>query len=198
MLPSSGKHWKQHKEACNMYLVLLQGDNATEPPLRRHLRHWTARFECSLICAAIVGMNIHRSFSNVHKYGMIITLNPRPHAITGARYSLKNCEVISMEAFRLFVDTLGMRMVLDQHEKERDLVKKKSGGEKDFAACAVMVINEGKWKLDGEHNTEMRFKPLCINKDMARSPQLNDPSLAWLQTLEMQIRKDFPARSLTR
>ena len=192
----SGKHWKRHKEACNLYLSLLKSDNATEPPLRRHLRHWTARFEGSLLCAAIVGMDIRHDFSNVHKYGMIVRLNPRPHAITGARFTLKKCDIVSMDAMRRFSAIFGMDTVLNQHEKERELMKKKSRGQKDFAACVVMVLNEGKWKLDGEHNTEVRFKPLCIIKDMARSPQLNDPSLAWLQTLEMQIQKDIPTRSL--
>ena len=194
---SSEKHWKQHKEACNLSLTLLQGDNATEPPLRRHLRHWTARFECSLICAAIVGMDIRHSFPNVHKYGMIVRLHPRPHAITGARFTLKKCDIVSMEALRQFSAVFGMDLVLNQHERERELMKKKSGGQKDFAACVVVVVNEGKWKLSGEHNTEVRFKPLCIIKDMAKSPQLNNPSLAWLQTLEMQIQEDIPARSLS-
>ncbi|GLB40223.1 hypothetical protein LshimejAT787_0800940 [Lyophyllum shimeji] len=64
------KHWTHHmyKEACRMYVALLHGDVDNEPPLRRHLRHWTARFEHSLTCAAIVGMNINRSFSNIDKY----------------------------------------------------------------------------------------------------------------------------------
>ena len=177
-----------------MYLTLVKGDNSIEPPLRRHIRHWTARFENSLICAAIVGMNIHRSFSNVDKYGMLITLEPRPHEIVGARYNMESCEILSMGEFRAFLTKLGMDAVFAQHEREREYTKKKSGGDTDFAACLVIAMNKGRWKLDGKHNVEARFKPLCILRDMARSPQLNDPGLAWRESLQFQVQQDIPNR----
>ncbi|KDR76178.1 hypothetical protein GALMADRAFT_267814 [Galerina marginata CBS 339.88] len=191
------KAWKSHKDACNMNAALLSGDaNTAEPPLQRHLRHWTARFEISLLCAAIVGMKVRESFSNIDKYGMIVRLTPRPHANTGGRFSLESCKIMSMIEFKLMLITMGMGMVLDQHNKERGLLRARSKGEEDFAACIVIATNEGRWKLDGEHVTEARFKPLGMSKARARSPQLNDPTLAWLATLTMQIEKDFPMRPI--
>ncbi|KDR76179.1 hypothetical protein GALMADRAFT_247397 [Galerina marginata CBS 339.88] len=189
------KDWKHHKPACNISVTLQQGErDTTEPPLRRHLRHWTARFDISLLCAAIVGMNIRDSFSNIDKYGMIVRLSPRPHPITGARFSLESCSIVSMLEFKIIFLGYGMGLILEQHEKERALSKAKSKGEEDFAACAVIANNVGKWKLDGEHNIEVRFKPLSMSRSRAKSPQLNDPTLAWLETLQIQIENDLPTR----
>jgi len=191
------KDWKHHKDACNLSVTLLSGEtDTTEPPLQRHLRHWTARFEISLLCAAIVGMNIRDSFSNIDKFGMIVRLSPRPHAITGARFSFESCSIVSMMEFKAIFMGYGMGMILDQHEKERALLKAKSKGEEDFAACVIIATNVGRWKLDGEHTTEVRFKPLGMSKARAKSPQLNDPTLAWLETLKMQIQKDIPMRPI--
>lgn len=75
-------------------------------------------------------------------------------------------------------------------------MRTRSAGQRNFATCVVIAFNDGRHKLEGEHNTEIRFKPLCIVKDMARSPQLNDPTLDWLGTLKMQIQKDISTRSV--
>jgi hypothetical protein len=120
-------------------------------------------------------MKLGDSFSNIDKFGMVIKLSPRPHTITVARFSLKSCSIISILEFKIMFTSLGMGMILDQHEKERTLIKAKSKGEEDPVPCIVIATNTGKWKLDGEHNTEVRFKPLGINRAKVMSPYLNDP-----------------------
>lgn len=174
---------------------MLREDNATEPPLRRHMRHWTARFTGSLTVAAIVGMGINHSFSEIDNYGMIVRLTPRPHSILGARFSLESCSILPMDEFKEITTMIGMEKVLVQHERERNMLKERTRGQQDFIACFVMTANEGRYKLEGDgHGTEVRFKPLGLSRDAARSPQFKDPSIAWLQTLQYQVENDVPTR----
>lgn len=176
----------------------MKGDNATEPPLRHHIRHWTARFANSLAFAAIAGMGVNRSFSNIDKYGMIVRLTPRPHSITGSRFSLQSCSIVPMEEFRIIAAAQNSEKILMQHARERELIKEKTAGQQDFIACFVIATNEGRYKLDGNRDFEIRFKPLGINRDLARSPQLLDPTLAWRESLEYQIKYDVPNRTIAR
>lgn len=195
------KHWKRHRHVCDLNFASLnirrRDDKDGEPPLQRHLRHWTARFDDSLTLAAVVGMGINRSFSNVDKYGMIVHLTPRPHSVVGARFSLESCSIVPINEFQPVVTIYGPYQVMNQHERERKLSRERTNGMQDFVACLVIANNEGRYKLDGDHVHEARFKPLAVRRDMVGSPQLADPTIAWLPTLKYQVEQDDPARSMT-
>lgn len=48
------------------------------------------------------------------------------------------------------------------------------------------------------HMVSSRFKPIAVDRRMIRSRELMDPTLAWLETLQLQIDRDIPNRVVVR
>lgn len=152
--------WAHHKPFC----AIASKPNrqvpgfAGEPPLRRHLRHWTSRFDCSMRLAVLVALDIANHPENLDKKGLIIHLHPRPHANVGSRFSFVSAEVEDMS----FIEEVLLSWrdgdeLLKMHKSERKAARDKSGGDDDFATCLVFASNEGKTPLPGgEHGVEMR------------------------------------------
>ncbi|KAJ7704164.1 hypothetical protein B0H16DRAFT_1747739 [Mycena metata] len=199
--------WARHKPYCKMttdFPSIRDPANSGEAPLQRHLRLWTARFDASLICAAIVALQLNKQPSNIDTLGMLITLRPRPHPEAGARFQLVSAEVIPMaQMMAILVDYQQAQAragadvgptLAELHQQHRDALRAKSGGTEDYATSIVIARNEGPYPLPGEHNMEVRFKPLNIHRKFVRSPMLTDPTLDWYGSLEYQVNNDVPNR----
>ncbi|KAJ7186478.1 hypothetical protein C8R46DRAFT_1057302 [Mycena filopes] len=199
--------WAHHKAYCKMTTdfapILDPVNGGGEPPLQRHLRLWTARFESSLLCAAIVALHLPNHPSNIGKLGLCVTLHPRPHPESGSRFQLASAEVVSMAG--LMETLVGYQKkqargpdvgptLAELHQQHRAAQRAKTGGKEDFAALLVIADNEGPHALPGTHGTELRFKPINIDEDMVRSPMLVDPTLDWYASLKYQVDKDIPNR----
>lgn len=129
-----------------------------EPPLRRHLRHWTSRFDNSLRLAALLALDIANHPENLDKKGLMVFLHPRPHANSGSRFSLVSAVVEDLAVIeRIMGSSPDGAEMLQLHKKERQAARNKSGGEDDFALCMVIATNEGKTPLPGnDHGAESR------------------------------------------
>ncbi|KAJ7161972.1 hypothetical protein C8R43DRAFT_1123679 [Mycena crocata] len=93
------RDWADHKAMCKLatdFPPAADPETGGEPPLRRHLRLWTARFDGSLICATIVALNLHKRPSNIDTFGLVVSLHPRPHAEAGARFDFISAVVTPM------------------------------------------------------------------------------------------------------
>ncbi|KDQ60354.1 hypothetical protein JAAARDRAFT_32749 [Jaapia argillacea MUCL 33604] len=191
------KDWPLHKGQCAHISSGLSSD--PEPILQRHLRHWTSRFDISLITAVTVAMKLSQDFSNVSRMAMYIVLRPRPHSNIGSQFTIAICEVVPLPIFEQRSREMQVNMeeyerTMAQHEEQRALLKASSNGERDYAIVGIIAENKGRHKLPGELKPESRFKPVPVYKGMAKSPQLTDPTLDWLGTLKMQVEKDLPTR----
>jgi len=196
------KDWPNHKTLCNFNQQTREvaGYEGMEPPLRRHLRHFTARYGGSLVCAAIVALDLYRKPSNIDAFGMVVTLYPRPHAEVGSRFTLVSADVVPMdeitEIMSMTPGSVGIES-LSTHKRERAALRKRSGGEEDFATMVIIALNKGSTPLPGEeHGIEIRFKPLAISRKLVRSPQLVDVNIAWYASLHYQIDQDIPSRGM--
>jgi hypothetical protein len=141
--------------------------SGSEPPLQRHLRLWTARFENSLICAAIVALDLHRHPENIDNFGLVITLHPRPHAQAGSRFQLISALVTPLaETMKTLVGyqqaqargaDVGPNLA-ELHKQHREKKKQETGGMEDYAAVLAIAMNEGTHPLPGSLvNTEARY-----------------------------------------
>ncbi|KAJ7186434.1 hypothetical protein C8R46DRAFT_1057186 [Mycena filopes] len=201
--------WAGHKPFCKMvtdFPAAMDPVTGGEPALQRHLRLWTARFNGSLICAAIVALELNKKFSNIDTLGLVIILHPRPHAEAGSRFSFVSAMVTPiqemMDQFLQYhtnqaVDAAaGGPNLMELHQQHRAELKTRSAGQEDFATMFVVARNVGPHALPGGPDTEIRFKPIGVHRRMVRSPQLTDPTLDWYTTLKYQIERDIPNRAV--
>ncbi|KAF8175474.1 hypothetical protein K438DRAFT_1979702 [Mycena galopus ATCC 62051] len=200
--------WPQHKAYCKMVEKFPpQKDLETggEPPLQRHLRLWSARFNGSLVCAAIVALELNKHPENFDKFGLVVTLHPRPHKEAGARFQLVSAVVTPMaELVAKYILILGSQSqgpehgpnLMKLHKQHRDELKARTGGMEDYATMVIMATNAGEHPLPGGLQTEMRFKPLGIHMKLVRSAQLTDPTLDWYTSLKIQVDRDMPNQAI--
>ncbi|KAJ7113037.1 hypothetical protein C8R44DRAFT_797109 [Mycena epipterygia] len=199
--------WANHKPYCKSvkdFPPPVDPETGGEPPLQRHLRLWTARFNSSLVCATIVALELHKHPENIDKVGLVVSLRPRPHAEAGSRFDLVSAVVTPMARIE---DVMGYHRaqarsanpgphVIELHRQHREALKKRTGGLEDYATVIVIAQNIGPHALPGGPSTEIRFKPIGVHKKMIQSPQLTDPTLAWYPTLEMQVKRDLPNQAI--
>lgn len=188
------RDWPNHKAQCllNVTQAASFGGFDNEPPLQRHLRHFTARFEGSLTCAAIVALGICHDFANAGRKALVIALTPRAHEHPGARFLVRSVTVMTMtqlETFMHILEPAGGAATLAQHQLERAKIRERHSGAKDFTA-ALLYATGGEWE-----GTAMRFKPICVDRAMAASPAFRDETLDWETTLRIQVERDMPARA---
>ncbi|KAJ7741182.1 hypothetical protein DFH07DRAFT_1064039 [Mycena maculata] len=198
--------WAHHKAFCQLvrdFPPPTDPDTGGESPLQRHLRLWTARFNGSLVCATIVALQLNKRPQNIDEFGLVVTLQPRPHAEAGARFNLVSAVVAPMTEIEA-ISRLGRQSrgpehgptTMQLHQQHRDAMKKRSGGQEDYAAVVVIAQNLGPHALSGGMSTVIRFKPIQVHRKMVRSAQLTDPTLAWYQSLEMQVERDIPNQEI--
>ncbi|KAJ7445840.1 hypothetical protein FB451DRAFT_791947 [Mycena latifolia] len=199
--------WAHHKPMCKLasdFPPTVDPETGGEPALQRHLRLWTSRFNGSLVCATIVALKLNEHPENIDKLGLIITLRPRPHAEAGSRFDLVSAVVTPMAEI---VDLMGLQSlqaqgpnhgptVMELHKQHRDALKKRTAGQEDYATVVVIARNVGPHALPGGMSTEVRFKPIGVHRKMARSAQLNDPTLDWYLSLEIQVERDLPNKAI--
>ncbi|KAF7334540.1 hypothetical protein MVEN_02283800 [Mycena venus] len=196
--------WPHHKPYCTMvknFPPEKDPQTGGEPPLQRHLRLWTARFNGSLVCAAIVALDLNNHPENIDDFGIVVTLHPRPHKEAGARFQFISAVVTPMaEMVVKFIMALGGaehgKTLLKMHQQHRDELKARTNGMEDYATMIVIATNTGEHALPGGLATEIRFKPLGIHKNFVRSAQLNDQSLDWYSNLKIQVNRDIPNQAL--
>ncbi|KAJ6511186.1 hypothetical protein C8R45DRAFT_1207878 [Mycena sanguinolenta] len=196
--------WPHHKAYCNMvkdFPPEKDPQTGGEPPLQRHLRLWTSRFNGSLVCATIVALDLHRHPDNIDNFGLVVTLHPRPHKEAGSRFKLISAVVTPMEeVMTKFILLLGSQSqglehgvnLMKLHKQHRDELKARTKGMEDYATMIVVATNTGDNALPGGLQTEIRFKPIGIHKKLVGSAQLTDPTLDWHSSLMRQVEKDTP------
>ncbi|KAJ7077006.1 hypothetical protein B0H15DRAFT_862808 [Mycena belliarum] len=195
--------WAQHKAICQLSVDFprpVDPETGREPPLNRHLRLWTARFEGSLLCAVIPALELNKHPENIDKFGLVVVLQPRPHPEPGARFALRSATVMPMDGI---VEIMGVERVKAQgasvmqlHRERRAALRESSAGDEDYATVVVIATNTGPHKLPGPSAAEIRFKPVNIYGEMVRSPQLIDPELDWHLDLSVQIDHDLPNQTI--
>ncbi|KAJ7659322.1 hypothetical protein DFH06DRAFT_439300 [Mycena polygramma] len=158
--------WKRHKPYCQMVInspPATDPETGGEPAFQRHLRLWTARFNGSLVCAAIVALRLNKRPANINNFGLVVTLQPRPHAEAGARFRLVSAVLTPLREMQ----TLYMPgQLVQMHEQHRDELKAETNGLQDYATVVVTASNDGPHALPGGFRTEHRFKPVCVSKKM--------------------------------
>ncbi|KAJ7608392.1 hypothetical protein FB45DRAFT_946600 [Roridomyces roridus] len=194
--------WPQHKSTC-LLAASLMGDPEAEPPLQRHLRLWTARFNGSLVCATIVALELNAHPSNIDNFGLVINLRPRPHTEAGARFDLVSAVVTPMlQMYGMMgvaaevTATNGAGNILAMHMQQREMLKRNTHGQEDFATVIVIAHNEGPHAISGAVEKEIRFKPIAVQKRMIRSPALADPTLNWYTSLHFQVQENIPSHTI--
>ncbi|KAE9405095.1 hypothetical protein BT96DRAFT_988648 [Gymnopus androsaceus JB14] len=204
--------WERHKSSCKLYTEV--GNSASnESKLQRHLRLWTARFDSSLTCAIVPALDLQNNPTNIDTHGLIIRLQPRKHSESGSRFTLQSATVVPMAQLKLLYEAAGGNAVFQEHARQRAALQKKSGGREDYATMLVIAQNTGDDAFPGDRfDTDMRcghlpwifyalpnqllssFKPIFLTISFIQSPQFRDPSLAWRETLMIQVENDIPNR----
>ncbi|KDQ60353.1 hypothetical protein JAAARDRAFT_32747, partial [Jaapia argillacea MUCL 33604] len=192
------RDWPWHKDNCKTIAAKLRSAGPRADSIfQRQLRHWVARFDISLTCAVVPALKLNEDFSNISKLAMYIIMQPRPHSNFGSRFTIKSCMVVGVRQFKILMEVHGPGSFDDgfeQHEKERKAMLARTNGETDFAMVGVLALNEGEHKLPIDVRFGLIFKPICIDRWLARAPQLVDPSIDWLADLKRQVERDSPNR----
>ncbi|KDQ60355.1 hypothetical protein JAAARDRAFT_32750 [Jaapia argillacea MUCL 33604] len=205
------KHWPFHKPQCNITTDYQPGlPDQAEPILRRHSRYWIARF-CDSISEAIrVGLDLCHDFTNITRYGMFITLYPRPHPNIGSRFTIHEIDIMALDQIELLIEHItpgaGARMMA-QHEGQRVMVREQSKGDQDCAPVLLLTTNLGPHPLPSPTPMapDLRFRSVCVSKGkcetLARYPNLVpygwDAKLNWKENLIRQVEEDNPVPSIT-
>jgi hypothetical protein len=155
--------WVRHKAYCKMVKDFppATDESGGEPPLQRHLRLWTARFNGSLVCATIVALKLNKHPENIDNFGLVVTLHPRPHHEAGSRFQLISAVVTPMaEMMAVYMASLEAQAhavdLLKLHKQHRDELKARTRGMEDYATVIVVAKNLGEHALPGGNSTETR------------------------------------------
>lgn len=96
--------------------------------------------------------------------GLMVCLQPRPHANTGSRFSLVSAYVEEMEVLEEIVRQCSPHgdEILRMHQVERAALRAESGGTADYAFCLAFATNDGPHALPGDEGAaEQRYARLC-------------------------------------
>ncbi|KAJ6580677.1 hypothetical protein B0H19DRAFT_1112067 [Mycena capillaripes] len=203
--------WARHKPYCKMvtdFPATADPETGGEPPLQRHLRLWTARFENSLLCAVIVALKLNKHPENIDNFGLVVTLHPRPHPQAGSRFQLVSAVVTPLaELMKALVGyqqaqarggDVGPNLA-ELHKRHREQKKQESGGEEDYAVILAIAKNEGSHPLAGVAvSMEVRFKPINVHRKIVTSAVLTSSTLDWYASLEYQVNQDLPNQERVR
>lgn len=111
--------------------------------------------------ATINGLDLRNHPERVDTHGIMVFLEPRPHAITGSRFTLLSA---GLEPFDKIKEMMckGMQnqfaeRTFEMHQFEREKLRRQSKGDEDFAAMVVIAKNGGPTPLPGGDDiTEVR------------------------------------------
>lgn len=129
---------------------------------------------------------------------MVVTILPRPHKETGARFVIDGIAVVPMNVFTDLLETLtgAHGDFLEQHKIERRRKVEETNGDADFALMTIIALNEGQHKVADGPASAMRIKPLAVNRWLYEQMNREHPNIDWEGTLRMQVRDDLPARTV--
>ncbi|KAJ7330869.1 hypothetical protein DFH08DRAFT_881970, partial [Mycena albidolilacea] len=191
--------WKHHKP----YYPVTGG----EPPLQRLLRLGNARFENSLMFAAIVPLDLYKRPKNIDNLGLVITLRPRAHPQAGSHFKLVSARTAPLSIMMaIMVATQRSQArgpasgpnLAELHQPHRDEQRVKTGGMEDYAAV-IVIANNDESLPGGLVSTEIRrIQAVSIQQHLVRSPQLMDTTLDWYVSLEYQVEHDRPNQGRVR
>ncbi|KAE9405094.1 hypothetical protein BT96DRAFT_916292 [Gymnopus androsaceus JB14] len=180
--------WELHKSACKLYT----DSNTVESKLQRYLRLWIARFHVSLTHAIVPALELQKNPTNIDNFGMIIHLQPRKHRESGSRFTLQSATIVPMAQLKLLYEgAAGGNAILQEHARQRAALQKKSAAREDYATIVVIAQNTGPGnRLD----VEMSFTPISLTRSFIQNPRFSDPTLAWRETLMVQVENNTPNR----
>ncbi|KAJ7092298.1 hypothetical protein B0H15DRAFT_833400 [Mycena belliarum] len=191
--------WKKHKPLCDFNAS--QVDTTTdEPPLQRILRHWVVRFgDATLAHACIRGLNLKYEWENLDKAGIVLLVEPRPHANQGARLRVVNASVMRNEEILKMFEGLGQaeryrNQVLPMHVRQRERIHKETDGKADYAMVVILATNTGPNALDGDHSATLRIKPVDVYRVWATAMPRQEYEGDWAQELKHQVDSDTPMK----
>ncbi|KAJ7176148.1 hypothetical protein C8R43DRAFT_554897 [Mycena crocata] len=164
-------NWKHHKPACDYNVAQLARVDNAEPVFQRNLKHWVSRFDASLHGACIRGLNLKYEWERIGQGGLVLFVEPRPHANQGARWRISNAGMFRNEMIMDLLEKVGTAdqyrdHILPLHNIERERLRASSGGTSDYAAVIIVAANIGPDALEGEHELTMRFKPIDVHQGM--------------------------------
>ncbi|KAJ7741181.1 hypothetical protein DFH07DRAFT_778180 [Mycena maculata] len=176
-----GADWRHHRVFCQLSKA-TDPETGGEPPLQRHLRLWTARFNGSLVCATIVALEVSKCPENIDKFAA-----PPRRGQLAIRFGLGGGDAHGMRLQSMQAQGPDTGPTVTQH---RDALKVRSGGQEDYATVMVIVKNLGPRALPRGMTTEIRFKPIGVHQ------KLTDPTLTWYQGL--QVQRDIPVQEMVK
>ncbi|KAK6996492.1 MYND-type domain-containing protein [Favolaschia claudopus] len=180
------KHWKVHKPVCAYNTEQYALADGEEPLLQRNLRHWIARFHTSLLVACIRALNVRSNWDRLDNYGLVIRLEPCPHA---------NVEIF------VLVEHLGVLeqlrdQVLPMHNEARKRLHQPSGGRSDYSFVITIASNTGDNVLEGEHEPTFRFTPMDVHRDLVELLPAEFLGMDWRREFDFQVEEDHPLKSV--
>ncbi|KAJ7190802.1 hypothetical protein GGX14DRAFT_407665 [Mycena pura] len=192
------KHWELHKPMCGIIVEHMKRHPGHEEPLLdRHLRHWTLRFEATILRACIRALNLKHEWDRIEKEGLVILLQPRPHANLGARLRIKRAGVFKHAAIRSMLDALGGggehhdRAAKVQME-HRQRLQERTHGWADQAYIFIIARNDGPDAFEGRQLSAFRVLTTAVYKPQVISMPTTEYDGDWLQDLKDQTHNDRP------
>ncbi|KAJ7254726.1 hypothetical protein C8J57DRAFT_1346510 [Mycena rebaudengoi] len=190
------KHWELHKPICNQILEHI-GHTPEEPLLDRHLRHWTLRFEATMLNACIRGLNLKHEWDRIEKEGLVILLQPRPHSRLGSRLHIHRAGVYKNEVIHSMLDALGVNAehrnrLLPLQMEARQRLQERTCSLADQAYIFAIARNDGPNAIEGRHPSALRILTPTIYKPQVVSMPMTEYDGDWLQDLKDQIHGDCP------
>ncbi|KDQ60357.1 hypothetical protein JAAARDRAFT_603915 [Jaapia argillacea MUCL 33604] len=196
------KHWSTHKPQCDISITTPSGTgDEPEPLLRRHCRYWIARFCDSISDAMMFAFNLTHDFSNISKYGLLITLHPRPHPIIGARFHIHSITLLTLSSFAVLLGSVSpgtVEQMMKQHHIERQALQEQTNGEQDSAPVLIFAVNKGEHKIPSPDNSiypRLKFRSIAVVKSECEASALPygwDPKLDWRENLQKVVDEDLP------
>jgi hypothetical protein len=190
------KHWELHKPICNHILEHIKR-TPEEPLLDRHLRHWTLRFEATMLNACIRGLNLKHEWDRIEKEGLVILLQPRPHSHLGSRLHIHRAGVYKNEVIHSMLDALGVNAerrnrLLPLQMEARQRLQERTRGLADQAYIFAIARNDGPNAIEGRHPSALRILTPTVYKPQVVSMPMTEYDGDWLQDLKDQIHDDCP------
>jgi hypothetical protein len=190
------KHWEVHKPKCNHILEHIKR-TPEEPLLDRHLRHWSLRFEATMLNACIRGLNLKHEWDRIEKEGIVILLQPRPHSHLGSRLHIHRAGVYKNEVIHSMLDVLGVDakhrdQLLPLQMEARQRLQERTRGLADQAYIFAIARNDGPNAIEGRHPSALRILTPTVYKPQVVSMPMTEYDGDWLQDLKDQIHNDRP------
>ncbi|KAK7038509.1 hypothetical protein R3P38DRAFT_3182608 [Favolaschia claudopus] len=194
MCPVLRNNWKRHKPICDHNVEEADGK---EPTLQRHLWHWVARFDTSLLHACIRGLNLKYEWENLDEGAVVLFMEPRSHPNVACRWRIQHAGIFRNEDILQILAEFKMaeqfrEQVYPMHARERMRLQKSSGGDADYAKILIIAGNVGADRVEGNHPPTLRWTPTDVSKGMVARIPMERYEGDWVQDLKDQVERDCP------